>query len=202
MNDHELDRLLRRAQPASAALVPAVAPVLGEAGRELLEEIMSAPERIAAGDQTVAAEIIPMPVRHGAPRYARWSLGVAAAVAVVLAVVLPMQVFGAHPGSAPPAAPSGGVTPTRTAAGLPQTPLTGEGIPHFVLDDPSWSLSAVRSESQGGSELWKVPGTSRALQIGWGQLAGSWPRAGQSRRVTVFGIGGLIVALIIWAMVE
>ncbi|GAB3243789.1 hypothetical protein [Kineosporia babensis] len=148
MNDRELDELLRGAQPRSAAEVPLVAPALHQAGQDLLETIMSVPESSYPEPEDLKAEeVVLIGVRRRPPRRSWWLLGAAAAVAVVLAVALPMQFFGRDTAAVEPA----GVVKKSGTPGLPQEPLTGDGMPYFLMDNPDWKTAGADSDDIGYS---------------------------------------------------
>ncbi|GLY27337.1 hypothetical protein [Kineosporia sp. NBRC 101731] len=179
MNDHELDRLLRRAQPASAARVPAVLPLLRAGGLELLGDIED--ENFYPTGEN---EIVSVSRRRSPSRSVRWLLGAVAAVAVVLAVLLPMRFFGGRPESASPTGGNARILADR----LPQTALKGRGLPFFVLDDPNWSLSHLQILSDRGDLVMAEKGSSRTLQIKWTKRSGEWREGAEP--VTVFGTEG------------
>ncbi|GAB3243800.1 hypothetical protein [Kineosporia babensis] len=151
MKDSEIDRLLGEVQPT-----PVPAGALAEAGRELLEEIMSvhSPAEPGRSDQAV-----PLPTRTWslARRRLAW-VGVAAAV--VAAVVVPTVVFGGG-GAVVPVTPA-----TQAPTPTPQLPHTKN--PYVLLDAPGWEIDHVNESAEDNGEIsFQQPETGQSLQVSW-----------------------------------
>ena len=170
MNDHELDGLLRRAQPESAIRVPAVAPMLHEAGQELLEEIMSV--ELKSDRVGGVSEATSLSSRWGQPRSRgrRWLAGVAVAAAVVAAVVMPTVVFHDAGAATPAVSPS--LPPSASPSPQPSAP-TGTGNPYLLLDGPGWKVDyVIQTASADGEIQFRQKSTDVGLDISWVPIAG------------------------------
>jgi hypothetical protein len=176
MNDHELDQLLRQAQPASAVRVPVVAPLLREAGQELLEAIVAIDPQSDRSESGPAETtlLLPRPGRGEASR--SWSrgrrrlVGVAVAATVVAAIAVPTAVFqGAGPGNQA-VSPS----PASSASSSPQPrPPAVTGNPYLLLDGPLWEIENVsQTASLSGEITFRRKSTDISLQIGWNPISG------------------------------
>jgi len=177
MNDHEIDRLLRRSQPDD------VAALLHEAGQELLEEIMSAPDHIDESTETFLEEVVSLPPWRRKRRRVRWLVGVAAALAAGLAITVPLTLLRGP----------GGVTP---ASGLPQEPLRSIGNPYLILDRLDWRMTHLYQQgSQDGEEAF-TEASGGELQIHWyaadrySSYLADREHAEKARPINLFGMVG------------
>jgi hypothetical protein len=152
VNDREIDQLLRKLEPGGE---PGLEGLLREAGQELLEEIMSTqPEKVFEADEIAVHEVVPLP-REGQERHRlRWVVGIAAAVAVVLAIILPMTLMQR----------SGMAIP---ADRLPQKPLIGKGNPYLMLEDPRWPMDYLQEERADLGEEHFVLNQESSLKVHW-----------------------------------
>lgn len=147
MNDHEMDRLLRGLEPQAD-----VESMLRSSGRELLVDIMATPEAAVESTEIPAGHRIPPPRRP-----ARWLLGVAAAVAVALAVTLPMTVLDR--------------SPATRSAGASQHALDTAVTPYLEMDNPDWRLTDLdeAGDEDSGFQLFtRSPETT--LEVTWDRI--------------------------------
>lgn len=143
---------------------------------------MSAPEKSYPDGYVAETEVTPLSARRRPPRYSRWLLGLAAAVALVLAVALPMRFFGAGDATAP----AGQGTP-----GLPQSPLTGVGIPYLALDRPGWEQHGFSMTRTSGLLGYRIPSDAsrQRLVVTW---APTWEKLSIDLPEIGFRVGVLV----------
>jgi hypothetical protein len=154
VNDRALDKLVRLAQPGSAAAVGSLDP--GRGGQELLEEIMS----IDVVTQPHPSDPEPEDLGETGPvspvrRRRRSLIAVAAATAFIAAVAGPTIAFrGGDEAKIVPGAYS-----ARAQA-------IAQGIPRVLLDDPAWSITHVDQFTETEGEISFTAGR-RELQVNW-----------------------------------
>jgi len=170
VNDRELDRLIRSAQPPVARALPPVSP-FQVAADELLEEIMSTGTRSAHPDrpdpEQTLGDLVPLPVRRSAirswPPRVRWAIAVVAAAAAVVAAVLVPSLLLSSSDSSPDGA--GLVVP---ASPQPSPVLPETDNPYLLLRSDGWTIEYVYESARDEGELRYVgSGAEQALALTW-----------------------------------
>ena len=153
MNDRELDRLLRQAQPHTDAMVGALD--LRRGGQELLEEIVSTPSTPQFDVTNHEPVELPTAAAPAPPGRGRRALvAVAAAAAFAAAIAGPTIAFRGGNDALTPGAYSG------------QARAVASSNPRLLLDDPDWKITHVDEFSADVGEIVFSNG-DRRLEVNW-----------------------------------
>ncbi len=145
MTDHELDRLIARANPYGDETV-ANLPAAG-ADAELLEEIVSTPTTSVR----LLEHTTPRPPRRWRRRPALLAAAAVAAIVAVGGVVLP----------------GGGGGPVASAPAYAASVIAvAEANPRLLLDEPGWSVSYVAEFTAAQGEM-RISNGHRYLELNW-----------------------------------
>jgi hypothetical protein len=154
VNDQELDRLLRQAQPHTDAMVESLD--LDRGGQELLEEIVSTPSTPQFDVSHLEPVELPAAAAPAPPsRRRRALIAVTAAAAFAAAIAGPTIVFrGGNDALITPGAYSG------------QARAVASSNPRLLIDNPDWKITHVDEFSADVGEI-EFSNGDRRLEVHW-----------------------------------